>query len=303
MNRCEWCLEENQSVRCARCKSVYYCDQECQKKHWILHKQQCNKEEGKKIITRMHQVNHIVKTTWLCVKKMNEGNESEELTDRLMHLLTREKPMKLFWSDFICCAPSSIHGTGVFVRDRAIPSESVLTLYPVDIIVRREKELLLFGDDDDTPEKHWSEEKLMPLCDSYAYCMRKDLKIVGLPSKIDNPCLLAHMLNDACQKDFFSSLPLEELKNLEVMESVLISFFTASKKYINCRFKSDENSLLLTIISLRELLPGEELFVCYGLEYWLANNYGMKPFDTYPWLLENMKKIFAKKSFIKGGCT
>lgn len=248
----------------------------------------------------MYQVNHIVKRTWLCVKTMNGGNESEELTDRLMHLLTREKPMKLFWSDFIHCAPSPIHGNGVFViGDRAIPRESVLTLYPVDIIVRREKEVLLFGDDDDTPEKHWPEEKLMPLCDCYAYCMREDMKIVGLPSKIDNPCFLGHILNDACQKNYFSSIPLEELRDLEVMESVLISFFSESKKYLNCRFKSDENSLLLAVISLRELLPGEELFVCYGLEYWLSMNYGMKPFDNHPWLLENMRMIFAKNALLK----
>ena len=42
--KCNVCQqEEGELLRCSRCKKVYYCGQECQKKDWAEHKQTCKK--------------------------------------------------------------------------------------------------------------------------------------------------------------------------------------------------------------------------------------------------------------------
>lgn len=40
---CNTCGEEKATKKCAKCKSVQYCDRECQKLHWFLHKKVCSK--------------------------------------------------------------------------------------------------------------------------------------------------------------------------------------------------------------------------------------------------------------------
>lgn len=38
---CSTCEEENPTKKCSRCKSVQYCDKDCQKFHWFIHKKYC----------------------------------------------------------------------------------------------------------------------------------------------------------------------------------------------------------------------------------------------------------------------
>lgn len=38
---CYACFEENPSKKCSKCKSVQYCDRECQRLHWFIHKKVC----------------------------------------------------------------------------------------------------------------------------------------------------------------------------------------------------------------------------------------------------------------------
>lgn len=40
---CDACNEENPSKKCSKCKSVQYCDRECQRLHWFIHKKTCGK--------------------------------------------------------------------------------------------------------------------------------------------------------------------------------------------------------------------------------------------------------------------
>lgn len=40
---CATCGEEKVSKKCSQCKSVQYCDRDCQKYHWFVHKKYCKK--------------------------------------------------------------------------------------------------------------------------------------------------------------------------------------------------------------------------------------------------------------------
>ena len=40
-NPCPTCGQEKAPMKCSQCKSVHYCDRECQKFHWPHHKKQC----------------------------------------------------------------------------------------------------------------------------------------------------------------------------------------------------------------------------------------------------------------------
>ena len=40
---CSTCGEEKATKKCSKCKSVQYCDKECQKLHWFMHKKVCAK--------------------------------------------------------------------------------------------------------------------------------------------------------------------------------------------------------------------------------------------------------------------
>lgn len=40
---CATCTEENATKTCSSCKKTYYCDKDCQRLHWFVHKKACNK--------------------------------------------------------------------------------------------------------------------------------------------------------------------------------------------------------------------------------------------------------------------
>ncbi|GBP60525.1 Ankyrin repeat and MYND domain-containing protein 2 [Eumeta japonica] len=41
---CSTCGEEKPAKKCSKCKLVQYCDRECQRLHWFVHKKACNRE-------------------------------------------------------------------------------------------------------------------------------------------------------------------------------------------------------------------------------------------------------------------
>ena len=45
---CGFCASEAK-VKCANCKSIYYCDRNCQKRDWKVHKKSCNVQKVQEI--------------------------------------------------------------------------------------------------------------------------------------------------------------------------------------------------------------------------------------------------------------
>ncbi|CAH4037195.1 ankyrin repeat and MYND domain-containing protein 2 [Pieris brassicae] len=43
---CSTCGEETPAKKCSKCKTVQYCDRECQRLHWFVHKKACNRESN-----------------------------------------------------------------------------------------------------------------------------------------------------------------------------------------------------------------------------------------------------------------
>ena len=41
---CLYCNKKDVNLRCGNCKFIYYCDKECQKKSWNIHKKHCNRD-------------------------------------------------------------------------------------------------------------------------------------------------------------------------------------------------------------------------------------------------------------------
>lgn len=46
---CETCGEEKAPKKCSKCKSVQYCNQECQRLHWFMHKKLCGTDTKTKL--------------------------------------------------------------------------------------------------------------------------------------------------------------------------------------------------------------------------------------------------------------
>ncbi|CAK1545153.1 unnamed protein product [Leptosia nina] len=54
---CSTCGEEKPAKKCSKCKTVQYCDRECQRLHWFVHKKACNRESSVPAATNNSKAN------------------------------------------------------------------------------------------------------------------------------------------------------------------------------------------------------------------------------------------------------
>lgn len=54
---CSTCGEEKPAKKCSKCKTVQYCDRECQRLHWFVHKKACNREPNSPAATTNAKLN------------------------------------------------------------------------------------------------------------------------------------------------------------------------------------------------------------------------------------------------------
>merc|ERR1712048_1350980 len=85
---CRGCWKRTGTMICRRCNKLKYCSQECQKSHWLIHKQFCGKtyaelrcvwarlavemlEKGEDMVSMLHFVQHVGGDFWFTEKGEN----------------------------------------------------------------------------------------------------------------------------------------------------------------------------------------------------------------------------------------
>ncbi len=270
---CAWCCAQSDILpSCEQCNKVHYCNTECQKRHWALHKTRCGGKKSDNYVT-LREINDMLAPLTL----KNDPLKRESVT-KLLCLLD---PLPFFWSHYLEVRPSDVHGLGVFAK-RHLPPGVVLTGYPCHLLgVGREVEQVCSGTVDA------SAENLQHLADVYSYSMR-NLRLIGLPERHTDQRLLGHILNDACLVNVFHGTPLDALRDPATHSRLLKLYYRNVLKHTNCKFQQDAHGLLACVVSTREIAPGEELLLTYGLPYWHDHNYGAATDENYPFLLQNM---------------
>ncbi|XP_014229285.1 ankyrin repeat and MYND domain-containing protein 2 [Trichogramma pretiosum] len=72
---CETCGEEKAPKKCSKCKVVQYCDRECQRLHWFIHKKNCSR------LNQSSQQNHVPESA------PNSEEITNAVTSRLQNLI------------------------------------------------------------------------------------------------------------------------------------------------------------------------------------------------------------------------
>ena len=185
------------------------------------------------------------------------------IKDKLSSLLCGIFPLNL---DNVEVKISSVHGKGVFAT-KPIKYGEIITFYPGDsanyipeanehepshiVICRlssRVKELLNSKD---------IEKDASMLYNTYGQynCKISDYySITGHPQLDKDPSYTGHLINDRYVCDFKKITP-----------SVYLEL---SAKKTNAIFKNLKNNTHVSVIARRDIIPGEEIFVTYGIEYW-----------------------------------
>ena len=78
MTCCSSCGEEKPDKKCSKCKEVQYCDRQCQRLHWFMHKKTCARP------TSGGGASSITSQQGNAKKEI----DSDELRDQLQNLVT-----------------------------------------------------------------------------------------------------------------------------------------------------------------------------------------------------------------------
>lgn len=277
MSQCGWCsVEKSVLFQCAQCNQTQYCNRECQKKHWILHRQQCAQPSNSVGYVRLDEINDVLR----------QLTQQTMLQRRLADIrnLGCHSPMNLFWSQHLEVRQSEINGLGVFAT-RTLPPHSVLTAYPCHLYSRG-----LVVKSNCTQEVDFSPQNLQRLADVYGYQLN-DCRLIGVPELHSEKALLGHLLNDGCLVNVFHGTPLPALEDPLVLGRLLKLFYANALRHTNCHFRNAHNDLMACVVSTREIAAGEELLLSYGLSYWLEQNYGANVEFKNPFLPLNVLRL------------
>ena len=147
-------------------------------------------------------------------------------------------------------APSPTHGNGVFAT-RDFKKGERITLYPAHFVVWETKKGQLTA----TPKKNPEEES------TYYRLVAND----GKCSASGNPNIhhshsAGHLLNDGGVVGAFK----------EDLGTDICRYMLTTIQNENCDFIQGEDKFMW-VVAQRDIKAGEELFVSYGLQYWLSS--------------------------------
>lgn len=147
---------------------------------------------------------------------------------------------------------SSIAGRGLFAAVDC-PKGTLLTCYPGDGIVDDEEQEVFWGDhvpdEMDDGGNHWDADYLMYLTE--------EIGLIGLPQLDQDPAYLGHFANDGISK-----IP-------QTMQDVFSTYLEESTAQANAREQEILNGCHMALVATRDLAKDQEIFLCYGPEYWI----------------------------------
>lgn len=146
--------------------------------------------------------------------------------------------------------PSPTAGRGLFAGVDC-PEGTLLTCYPGDGILDVEDEEVFWGyhvayADDGTA---WDPDYLMYASD--------EIGLIGLPQLDQDPAYLGHFANDGV-----SELP-------RTLEDTFTTYCEESLSRANAREQDILNGCHMVLMATRDIAKDEEIFLCYGPEYWM----------------------------------
>jgi SET domain-containing protein len=182
--------------------------------------------------------------------------EEEIFYDLYYSLFIMPEPLrnKMFsFYEFVELKQSVIHGQGLFAKQN-IKKGSVITIYPCDTLVNEKTGLCMSGSK--------NQELYIKYSSNYKLCCG-DYSIIGFP---DKKIFHGHFINDACPcVDEILQELLKEV-NYKSFNKSNIKFMLKSLDRINC--KVEYNKSVAYIVASRDICPGEEILMSYGLAYW-----------------------------------
>lgn len=187
-----------------------------------------------------------------------------------------------FEKDPVVEVGSSEYGNGIFSLCD-VKEGDLLTFYPAHYIIAK-------GRKEDT-QITMEEEPIEKYEHTYSFQMNKmPFDLVGNPNKRDNPYMLGHLINDACEEVI--KRPNEKLGDWA------IRYCLQSDKRLNCKFYENLESGLVEVRAIRDIKQGEELYVTYGFTYWAIENNYLTPNHTIGEIMTRIHNDVGRKKMI-----
>ena len=158
---------------------------------------------------------------------------------------------------------SSVHGNGVFAKQNISEGE-LITFYPADIVkeypnkdgdVDGHIEFRIFSKRFDKEFGRTTDKKYIN--NAYCYNLNDTYSIIGSPYFKDDPNYLGQFINDGAK-------PTSDPKSINIYNKI-------SRMKQNCRFQDLKENLHVAIVATKDILKGEELFICYNAGYWISH--------------------------------
>lgn len=171
-------------------------------------------------------------------------------------------------------APSATHGNGVFAT-RDMKKGDKITLYPAHFVICDTKK----GQVTIAPKKNPTEES------TYYRLVARDGKcsVSGNPL-IHHSHTAGHLLNDGGVVGSFAK---------DTIGADICRYILTTIQHENCDFLQKNDDKFMWVIASRDIKEGEELFVSYGLSYWLNSKAGV-PVSTQKQMWDFIESVLGK---------